>query len=80
MSLVNRSVLTALITTALELHEPGEGGGEYTRGQSNLIGDVCDIPSDVRDDVLHPMLYQVPRRTPDDITDIVLKATEVYRS
>jgi hypothetical protein len=76
----NTAILTGLIATAVDLHEPGEGGGEYTRGQANLIADFCDIPGDVAFDVLMPMLFNAHGRTAAEMADIVLKAAEAYRA
>jgi hypothetical protein len=80
MSLINEVVLTALILTSVELHEPGEGGGEYTRGQAELIADACGLPMDIAHDVLMPLLYAQPRQSPDRITEAVVKAASEYKA
>lgn len=68
MSEVNRAILTTLITMARDLHEPGEGGGDYTRGQVDLIADACGLPSEMAHNMLTPMLYADP---PLEVSGIV---------
>lgn len=50
-------LLLVLIGVAMELHEPGEGGGEYTRGQAELIAGACGITTGTARDALMPLLY-----------------------
>jgi hypothetical protein len=89
MSAVDTAILATLVRVAIELHEPGEGAGEYTRGQAELIGDACGLPMDVAHDVLMPLLYGGPPRNINDrvttayaaeVTAQVMKANREYRA
>lgn len=74
----NDALLPYMVQQAKNLHEPGEGSGEYTRGQAELIGDVCGLAMDVAHDVVMEELFS--QRTVAESVARIREANSEYRA